>query len=178
MNKLEKEMQFLIEKEGLDDLSVFFSDYETFEEIPLFSRFKHISFLSSLSFNEKNKILIKKCIELINKCKLNAKNYIDDKNISDYFICVSLTDWENYEDVNCLTPNIYISRKKNWLLSHLKLKHSQAIEENLIREYLCSIKELDYIVLISSGFENYKRVYIVHKSIINEDIELNKKSNK
>ncbi|MBI0028407.1 hypothetical protein H3S88_10680 [Gilliamella sp. B14448G11] len=173
MNKFDKEMQFLIKKEGLDDFSVFFSDYETFEEIPLFSRFKHISFLSSLSFNEKNKILIKKCLELINTCKLKVKDYIDDKNINNYFICVSLTDWEDYEEINCLTPNIYISRKKNWLLSLLKLKHSQTIEENLIREYLFSIKEFDYTVLISKDFEAYKRVYIVHKSIINEDIELN-----
>ena len=173
VNKFEKEMQLLIKKEGLDDLLVFYSDYETFEEIPLFSRFKHISFLSSLSFNEKNKILIKKCIELVYKCKLNAKNYIGPKNINEYFICVSLTDWDNYKDVNCLTPNIYVSRKKNLLFQLLKLKYSQTIEENLIREYLSSIQEFDYDVVISRGFEKYKRVYIVHKSIINEDIELN-----
>ena len=117
--------------------------------------------------------MIKKCLELINTCKLKVKDYIDDKNINNYFICVSLTDWEDYEEINCLTPNIYISRKKNWLLSLLKLKHSQTIEENLIREYLFSIKKFDYTVLISRDFESYKRVYIVLKSIINEDIELN-----
>lgn len=60
MIKLEKKMQELIKKEELNDSSIFFSDYDTFEEIPLFSRWENISFLSSLSFNEKNKVLIKK----------------------------------------------------------------------------------------------------------------------
>ena len=171
MNKLEKKLQHLIKKEGLDNYSIFFSEYKTFEEIPLFSRFKHISFLSSFSFNKKKKILIKKSIELIDECKLNAKHYINDKNLSDFFICVSITDWDDYEEINCLTPNIYISRKKNWLLSHLKLKHSQTIEENIIREYLFSIKEFDYTVLISNTFKDYKRVYIIHKSIICKTID-------
>ncbi|MBW7619901.1 Imm15 family immunity protein [Citrobacter portucalensis] len=159
MSKFDKEMQKLIKKEGLNDSSIFFSDYETFEEIPLFSRWKNISFLSSLSFNEKNKVLIKKGLELIADGNSCSHNYMD--NVSNYFICLSLTNWDDYEEINCLTPNIFISRRKEWLLSNLKLRETQTIEENIIREYLFSLGASDCKVFISDGFSKSKRVYII-----------------
>lgn len=160
MIDFDKEMQKLIKKEGLDDPSIFFADYDTFEEIPLFSRWKNISFLSPLSFNEKNKVLIKTGLELIHNSKKCECNDIDD-----YFICLSLTNWDDYEEINCLTPNIYISRRKEWLLSNLKLRETQTIEENIIREYLFSLGLPDRKVFISEGFSENKRVYIAHNSM-------------
>lgn len=163
MIKFDKEMQKLIKKEGLNDSSIFFSDYDTFEEIPLFSRWKNISFLSSLSFNEKNKVLIKKGLELIADSHSCSNNYID--NVNNYFACLSLTNWDDYEEINCLTPNIFVSRKKEWLLSNLKLRETQTIEENIIREYLFSLGVADYKVFISEGFSKSKRVYIISNSM-------------
>ena len=165
MNKCDKEMQRLIKKEGLDNPSVFFTNYETYEEIPLFSRYKNISFLSSLSFNDKNKVLIRKGIDLIANCELMSANYIGSETIDDYFICLSLTDWEDYEEINCLTPNIFISRRKKWLLSNLGLRSSQTIEENIVREYLFSLEVPNYNVCISNSFSENKRIYIVRNPV-------------
>lgn len=164
MIKIDKEMQKLIKKEGLDDPSIFFSDYDTFEEIPLFSRWKNISFLSSFSFNEKNKALIKKGLELVSESISCSQNYID--NVSDYFICLSLTNWNDYEEINCLTPNILISRRKEWIHSNLKLREAQTIEENIIREYLFSLDLFNCKVLISDGFNKNKRVYVISDSML------------
>jgi len=157
-------MQKLIKKEGLNDPSIFFSDYDTFEEIPLFSRWKNISFLSSFSFNEKNKALIKKGLELVSESISCSQNYRD--NVSDYFICLSLTSWDDYEEINCLTPNIFISRRKEWIHSNLKLREAQTIEENIIREYLFSLGVFDCRVLISDGFNKSKRVYVINNSML------------
>lgn len=164
MIKLEKKMQELIKKEELNDSSIFFSDYDTFEEIPLFSRWENISFLSSLSFNEKNKVLIKKTLELIADCNSCSRNYID--NVNDYFICLSLTNWDDYGEINCLTPNVFVSRRKGWLLSKLKLRETQTIEENIIREYLFSLGFSDCKVFISASFSENKRVYVINTSML------------
>ncbi|GKX59044.1 Imm15 family immunity protein [Leminorella grimontii] len=165
MNKFDKEIQRLIKKEGLDDPSIFFADYETFEEIPLFSRWKHISFLESLSFHEKNKVLIKACIDLITYCYSLSDRYLNSENAKDYLICLSLTDWDDCEEINCLTPNIFVSRRKEWLLSHLNHRETQSAEENLTREYLFSLGVSDCDVLISGGFEENKRVYVMNKAM-------------
>ena len=165
MSKFDKEIKNLIKKEGLNDLAIFFHNYETYEEIPLFSKYKNISFLSKESFNEKNKTLIKKCIELEDICTLSSPHYIDKENVKDYFICITITDWDDYEDINCLTPNIFVSRRKNWLLSNLNLRSTQTIEENIIREYLYSINAIDYKAFISDGFLENKRVYVIRDLI-------------
>ncbi|BDR55701.1 Imm15 family immunity protein [Xylocopilactobacillus apis] len=148
-------MNDLIKAEGLDDPLTLFAEYETFEEIPVFSRFSHISFLSSLSFNEKNKVLLKTCLDLAEKCNSSIK--------PDHFICVSITDWDNYEEINCLTPNLFVSQRKDWLLSKLKLKSTQTVEENLVREYLNSLDRLEYDVYTAIDFKKYKRIYVVKK---------------
>lgn len=165
MNKFDKKIQRLIKEEGLDDPSVLFADYETCEEIPLFSRWKHISFLVSLSFHEKNKVLIKAFIDLITHGYSLSDRYLDSESANDYFICLSLTDWDDCEEINCLTPNIFVSRRKKWLLSHLNLRETQSVEENLIRGYMFSLGISDCNVFISNGFEENKRVYVINKSM-------------
>ncbi|BDR57621.1 Imm15 family immunity protein [Xylocopilactobacillus apicola] len=59
---------------------------------------------------------------------------------------VSITDWDNYEEINCLIPNLFISPRKDWLLSKLKLRSTQTVEENLVLEYLFSLDRMDYKV--------------------------------
>ncbi|MGK2889012.1 MAG: Imm15 family immunity protein [Candidatus Malihini olakiniferum] len=68
MNSLfDRKLDLLIEYEGLNEESVYICDYQDFEEVPLFSRFDNISFLYSLSFDAKKKILIKKGLETLEK---------------------------------------------------------------------------------------------------------------
>ncbi|WP_080752628.1 Imm15 family immunity protein [Pectobacterium fontis] len=52
-----------MEQEGLNEESIYLRDYQAFEEIPLFSSFENISLLGSLSFDDKNKFLIKKVLK-------------------------------------------------------------------------------------------------------------------
>ncbi|WP_416410787.1 Imm15 family immunity protein [Pantoea sp. App145] len=163
MSIFEKEMEKLKKKEGLDNLSVFFADYETFEEIPLFSRWKNISFLSKLTFNEKNKVLLESSLKMVDFCQKEAVKYLREDELDDYFICTTLTGWDDYDEINCLNANFFISRKKDWLLTHLNLSKNNSIEENLISEYLLSFSRLDFDVVCSNEFEHNKRVFVVNR---------------
>lgn len=168
INKLNKKFNDLIKKEKLDRFDIYFRQYQDFEEIPLFSRLKHITFLSSLSFNEKNKLLINLSVKLIDCILANPFKYINSEEFREYFICLTITEWDDYKEIDCLTPCIYVSRRKTWILSNLKLSYQSSIEENLVNEYLYSLGLNQYSAFVPSG-ENgeNKRIYIIKKNILN-----------
>lgn len=171
MKNFDKEFKRLLHKEGLDNTDVYFADYDTFEEIPLFSRLSSISFLSSLSFDEKNRLFLNVGMDLISYFAGKARDYLDYSEAEDYFICFSLTGWDDYEETNCLTPNIFLSRRKKWILSNLKLQQTHSNEERIVKEYLSSLdlNESRYDAYVSNGFTKNKRVYIVSESTMNQD---------
>jgi len=161
---LDESFDLLVKKENLDDFEVYFKKYQDFEEIPIFSRYKRLSFLSALSFNEKNKFLIKKGLELIEKIVKKSNDYLKPNDVDNYFICLSVTDWDNYEGINCLTPNIFVSIKKRWILSCLNLMQQCSIEENLIEEYLHSLSLQNNSVFVPKEYDGEnKRVYIINE---------------
>lgn len=159
--KLDNEFKTLIKKEGLDQFDIYFRQFDDFDEIPLFSRFNHIAFLSALSFNEKNKLLINLGIKLIDRILANAGNYLNSDEFSEYFICLTILDWDDYQEIDCLTPCIFVTRRKKWILANLKLKAQSSIEENLIDEYLYSLGLPEYGAFShNSENDEYKRIYI------------------
>lgn len=159
--KLNEEMQALIKKEGLDDAQVFFSDYETFEEIPLFSRWSHVNFLKKYDFNKRNEILLKQSVNLVNEIMDNAK-FIPSLDVNEYFICVSITNLEDIGELGCISPNIYISKRRSWLLNLLELREIESPEIKMIKMYLLNLNINKKIVCVSKnyGHEN-DRIYIV-----------------
>lgn len=172
MKKFEKKMKNLFKKEGLDDNSIFFAEYDTFEEIPLYSRWKNISFLDGFSFDEKNKVLINSCLRLVTTCKEQADFYLGEENASSYFVCATLTGWDDYDEINCLNVNVFVSRRKEWLLNNLKLSTKNSPEEEITSSYLKSLSYEDFEVLCANEFESNKRVFIVNK-----EFEISKYSN-
>jgi hypothetical protein len=166
IDSLDKELSLLMEKEGLHNHDIYYKNYEDFEELPLYTRVTHIAFLSQLSFNDKNKILIKKGIELITLAVRESVNYLSATEQKEYFICLTLSDWDDYDEINCLDVRIFITRRKKWILSYLKLKHKSSLEENLAREYLFSLGANEFEVFVPNNNEKYKRVYIINKSFM------------
>jgi len=161
MNHIDKKIQNLIKKGGLDNPRVYFAEYDTFEEIPLFSRWNDISFLSHLSFDERNKVLLKAAIDLLKKNAKAAKSIAKDVEIADFFSCITITGWDDAIEMGSLRPNILLTQRKKWLLSNLNLKQSDVPEANLIKDYLSSISDLNHSTFISNGFEKNKRVYVI-----------------
>ena len=159
-NELKNGVNSLLKIEGLDDLSIFNRSHESYEEIPLFSRYSHVSFLSKLCFNEKNKFLIKIGLDLIEKIKNNIDKY---KEKGDGFICLSIKDWdiEDYGEVNCLTPSVFLSDSKAWAWETFSFLKKNTIEENLIKEYIYALEGSEN-VYVSKGFNSLKTIFIMN----------------
>lgn len=161
MKKLNNKIQSLIKKEGLDRPHVFFANYETFEEIPLFSRWAHIDFLKKYDFAQRNKILIQLACDVTNRTINEAQKH-SNLNFDEYFICISITDWDDIDELGCISPNIFISRRKTWILPLLELREIESSETNMLKAYLHTLNIINKIVCVSKshGGEN-DRVYIV-----------------
>lgn len=79
MVNLDKGFEKLFTKEGLLKYNTYFLPYESAETIPLYSRYSHIDFLNSYSFNDKNKKIIKNGLELIRNILLRTPEYLKKK---------------------------------------------------------------------------------------------------
>ncbi|EOA4404554.1 Imm15 family immunity protein [Citrobacter amalonaticus] len=161
MNELNKQIRTLIKKEKLDNQNVFFADYESFEEIPLFSRWSHVNFLEKYSFDKRNEILLEQAIKLVDEAIVNAE-LVPGLDFNEYFICVSIMDWGDIEELGCITPNIYISKRKNWLLPLLELREYESFEVKMIKKYVSNLGLRGKKVCVSKSYggEN-DRIYIV-----------------
>lgn len=161
MNKSIKKMQNLIKKGRLDDPNVLYGDYETFEEIPLFSRWSYIDFLQNYSFDEKNKILLKQATALTEEAFTNARK-IKNLDFNEYFICITITDWDYIDELGCISPNVFISKRKNWILPLLKLSEFDSPEANMIKTYLHDLNIDGKMVCVSKSYDNDNdRIYLV-----------------
>ncbi|WP_148873174.1 Imm15 family immunity protein [Serratia marcescens] len=166
MNELDKQMQLLIKKEKLDDQNIFFEEYETFEEIPLFSQWSYVDFLKKYSFDKRNEILLEKSIKLTDEAMANAK-LVPGLDFNEYFICVSIVDWYDIEERGCISPSIYVSRRKRWLLPLLGLREIESSEINMIKKYLINLNIKKKVICVSKshGYEN-DRIYIVDECLL------------
>ena len=164
MSKLDSKIKKILKNEGFYDDEIYCADYDSFEEIPLFSRWKSVSFLKDTPFDENNKLLISHAVKLAEHAmKVSFLNTEKDEH-EDFFCCVTLTKWDSIDEINCITPNIYITRKKKWLFSYVQLRQTASKEEILTIKYINALGLSDYGVYISGKNDSVRRVYIIKKS--------------
>lgn len=162
MNKLDAQIKRLIKKEGLDNEVLYYANYETFEEIPLFSRWKDIEFLKFRSFDSNNILLISHAISLSEHANRIAFDKLGG-DYAEYFCCVTLTKWDCINEINCITPNLYITRRKSWLFSYVQLYKANSKEELIAKNYIKELGVPGYGVYISKRVDgNVNRVYLVN----------------
>ncbi|MGY2293767.1 Imm15 family immunity protein [Pseudomonas sp. SDO528_S397] len=94
----------IISKEPYNDMGVFFESYESFEEIPLVSRYSRLKFLKDeMSGSEVSDFLAGLAVFILNTLRfLKASK---NKNV---FFAVTFTDFEGVEEQGVLIPNIFI----------------------------------------------------------------------
>lgn len=168
MNEIDKKIYKLIEKEGLYNDEVYFADYETFEEIPLFSRWSQVDFLKGRAIDDNNLLLISHAISLSDYANNSAYTRLGSECL-DYFCCVTLTKWDCIDEIKCITPNLYISRRKSWIFSYVKFHKSHSKEELTTMKYIKKLGISNYGVYISKLVNgNVNRVYIVNDKFLND----------
>ncbi|MGT8859235.1 Imm15 family immunity protein [Enterobacter sp. 186315] len=168
MSKLDSKIKKIIQNEGFTNDEIFYADYDSFEEIPLFSRWKSIAFLKKTPFDENNKLLILHAVKLAEHAREIAFINTKEDVHKDFFCCVTLTKWDCIDEINCITPNIYITRRRKWLFTYVKLKQTSSEEEMLAMKYINELGLTNYSVYISegngNGNGNVSRVYIINNT--------------
>lgn len=102
--KLIKLFRKIISKEAYRDISIFFSDFESCEEIPLISRHHRLKTLEKFMDNEKTSdFLVSLSFFLINSIKALSPTTEDNKT----FFAVSFTDFD-FAEQGILMPNIFV----------------------------------------------------------------------
>lgn len=109
----------ILKREKLVNLDLFINDYQTFEEIPLISRYAHLDFLLGTVRREDIQFyLINIATFLLNNIELYARNKLAPAEYKNYFVCVTFVDLDDIDSVGYSIPNFLVTRKKE-LLSFL-----------------------------------------------------------
>ncbi len=99
-------------KENLYDLSVFIKEYQDYEEIPLVSRYKHLSFLNDcINREDLQYFLTNTAVFLMNCINLYASKKLSKEEFDNFFACITFGDEDEVESGHFYIPNILVTRK-------------------------------------------------------------------
>jgi hypothetical protein len=123
--KLTKLHRKIISKEPYNDLSSFFSGFESFEEIPLVSRHHRLKLLKKSMENERvSDFLIGLAFFLLNSLGVISLSKKDKQT----FFALSFTDFDLAAEQGVLMPNIFVYPAPASVNFMTKLKSRQANE--------------------------------------------------
>jgi hypothetical protein len=97
----------VISKEPYNDMDVFFESYESFEEIPLVSRYGRLKHL----MDEMSSDGVSDFLTGLALFVLNTLRVLEVSTGKDVFFAVTFTDFEGLEQQGVLIPNIFIYAK-------------------------------------------------------------------
>ena len=102
---LDKNFEKLIKRDGGLSPKEFFSEkWEDCEEIPIYSRYAHISFLDRFSQKEKDLYLLKYSLKHLTALTNYFCKNGDGEEIESAFIMLTISDWDSYpEDPLCFS---------------------------------------------------------------------------
>lgn len=97
----------IISKEAYNDMAVFFESHESFEEIPLVSRYSRLKLLrDEMNDSGVSGFLIGLAVFL-----LNTLRWLETSRTEGVFFAVTFTDFSGLEEQGVLMPNIFIYPK-------------------------------------------------------------------
>ncbi|MEX6667567.1 Imm15 family immunity protein [Pseudomonas sp. W2-17] len=160
----------IISKEPYNDMGVFFLDYETFEELPMTSRYDRLNYLKKEMTDEKaTDFLVGLSAFLLNSIgAISCK----PKNAKPFF-AITFTDFEALKEFGVLIPNIFIYPHPGSIgfLDKIEKSSSDASQEiNLVKMHFSHCGIADAFEFYESRFydsacgEDFVRVFAVQKN--------------
>lgn len=118
----------ILKKENLLNLEVFIRVYQTFEEIPLVSRYQNLRFLNERINKEDWQIfLVNLALFLLNNIELYARSRLSPEEYKHYFVCITFPDLNDINTSGYAIPNFFVTRKNN-LLRYLNVSQSDSLD--------------------------------------------------
>lgn len=132
-SEIEVHMRKLIQRERLDNFAQLLEPREL-DEVPLFSRYKNIDFLSSLPAVKKTEVLTVFAVRYL----VDVFDHVEPGRRSNTVIMVSITRWEDLDDLvpEPALPNFWICGDKKRDLGIFRLMAGQSPRAQLVREWL------------------------------------------
>lgn len=118
MSKLDSKIKKIIQNEGFTNDEIFYADYDSFEEIPLFSRWKSIAFLKKTPFDENNKLLILHAVKLAEHAREIAFINTKEDVHKDFFLLCNANEMGLHRR-NKLHYSKYLYNKKTKMAFHI-----------------------------------------------------------
>lgn len=167
LNHFSRQIDALLRREKLDDLSGFL-EYETFEEVPLFSRYQNISFLSRLTVHDRNTVLIGFALRHLDRIIQYAAKHLDVNAFSNYFAMLSIIDWDECTpEYGQILPCFWITSKATEILPCMRLVIGHSKEAKEVRTCLSDVGEESRFVVLDYAelpkHDEIFRVFVVHK---------------
>lgn len=174
IEKLDIELKRLRTKENLLDFQQYYLPYEDAETIPIYSRYAHINFLKPYGFDTSNKILINEGLNIVRLIIKNTHKYLLPNELDDYLTFLSVSDWdeEDIQEAGCLKFHIFVSRRKQWVISHAKYTKKGTHEEKLIEAYLENLGIDDFSSFVTTSYTSsseFRTINII-PSIFHKDL--------
>ncbi|WP_225929961.1 Imm15 family immunity protein [Pseudomonas botevensis] len=139
----------VISKEPYNDVGVFFESYESFEEIPLISRYSRLKHLKDeMSSSGVSDFLTGLALFLLNTLRL-----LEASRGKGVFFAVTFTDFEGLEEQGVLIPNIFIYTKP---ASVSFLKKVRENDRGLVSQEMTKVKELFSNCGAGTAFDFYE----------------------
>lgn len=148
MMDLEKGMERLIRREGLDDLDSLLTPRE-WDEVPLVSQWSQLKFLEGMSIEEKSEVLVVAATRYLGR----ILEYVAEKERTDVVVLVSVMNWDMWKSTepDPLDPNFWISTHPERDLVRFRLRHGSSQEARVVAGWLKKARLLpEYVVLDSS----------------------------
>lgn len=169
--KLTKLFRKIISKEPYNDMNIFFSGFESFEEIPLISRRHRLKLLKKNMEDEKvSDLLVGFSFFLLNSIKAMSRT----EEHSQIFFAITFVDFDLFAEEAILMPNIFVypAPGSSDFLAKIKARRKDYVskEMNEVKKYFsrCNIESIfeffESRFQDSASNEDIIRVYAVPKT--------------
>lgn len=175
-------LDFLLKKEKLNYMKKFF-ETNSFEEIPIYSKYRNLNFFKTIKLKRYRKIdfnkyknLRMKNIVLLNYAIIHLDKIIKysiNLKIKNYISLITITNWNEYKlNKYPIQPNFWVCSKREEILPYIILTKAYTKEAFEVIEYLKKCDKynkyvvLDYSRTIKEKEECF-RVFIIPEIYIN-----------
>jgi hypothetical protein len=136
-----------------------------FDELPLFARYAEVSFLDSLSIEERNRVLIRAAVAHLETILDYSRQYYANREY-DYFCAVTITGWEYVDEGEVVVPHFWYANPSHGAFEYLALEPPTSQYSRFVAD--CLDHSPDY-VLNDDVVRDYtetrvERVFVQHIS--------------
>jgi hypothetical protein len=136
---LGQKFQELLRQEGWDDFPRWIVELQDFDEVPLYSRYAQIDFLSHLPFPERNRLLVRTAADYLARLVTYVEDLKSSGQSADLFCMLSILDWDDWDESegqSLLTPAMFITNPSREILSYMPLAITSSPHGELIKSWL------------------------------------------